>query len=148
MMLLRGWIKLLFIPRIPLDSGSTQPKDWSEYLTIVTIGGSTTECFYLSDNKTWQYFLQQHLSRYYKKVWINNAGLDGQSTVGHIILLNDYVIKLKTKASLFLLGGNDAGHEDEMDSFEKLTQKNTYISLKDFLMKNSEVFDLGLNIGV
>jgi hypothetical protein len=32
--------------------GQAPPRDFPDYLTIITIGGSTTECFYLSDGRT------------------------------------------------------------------------------------------------
>src|SRR5438105_4577379 len=33
--------------------GPEPPRDWSSRLTILAIGGSTTECLFLSDGKTW-----------------------------------------------------------------------------------------------
>ncbi|HXD74199.1 MAG TPA: hypothetical protein VN628_10700, partial [Vicinamibacterales bacterium] len=33
--------------------GPEPPKDFSSRLTVLTIGGSTTECLFLSDGKTW-----------------------------------------------------------------------------------------------
>src|SRR3974377_595373 len=33
--------------------GEPPPQDFADYLTLITIGGSTTECFYLSDGQTW-----------------------------------------------------------------------------------------------
>lgn len=55
------------------------------YLTIISVGGSTTECFYISDDKTWTHILGMKLKSVFTRVWINNAGLDGHSTFGHII---------------------------------------------------------------
>ena len=43
--------------------GEEPPPDFRDYLTIITIGGSTTECFYLSDGRTWPDLLGQKLSR-------------------------------------------------------------------------------------
>ncbi|MHB9073164.1 MAG: SGNH/GDSL hydrolase family protein [Desulfobaccales bacterium] len=89
--------------------GAPPPADFKDDLTIVTIGGSTTECFYLSDGRTWPDLLGQELSRDFKRVWINNAGLDGATTYRHIILMEDYLIKLRPKVVLFLTGINDVG---------------------------------------
>jgi len=33
--------------------GPDPPTDFAEQLTVLTIGGSTTECLFLSDGKTW-----------------------------------------------------------------------------------------------
>ena len=92
--------------------GAPPPRDFQDYLTIITIGGSTTECFYLSDGRTWPDLLGQELSREFNRVWINNAGLDGATTYRHLILMEDYVIKLRPKVVLFLIGINDVGAGD------------------------------------
>src|SRR5580658_1022828 len=35
--------------------GPEAPQDWAQELTVITIGGSTTECHFLSDDRTWPY---------------------------------------------------------------------------------------------
>lgn len=92
--------------------GEPPPRDFRDYLTIITIGGSTTECFYLSDGRTWPDLLGQKLSRGFNRVWVNNAGLDGASTYRHLILMEDYVVTLRPKVVLFLVGINDVGAGD------------------------------------
>ena len=76
-------------------------------LTVITIGGSTTECHFLSDSLTWPYLLGLRLADSVRGCWLNNAGLDGQSTFGHIVMLNDYVKKLHPSVVVFLTGIND-----------------------------------------
>lgn len=71
--------------------GQGLPKDWSSRLTILAIGGSTTENFYISDGNTWPELLGGHLKKAFDGVWINNAGLLGHSTYGHIHLVRQYV---------------------------------------------------------
>ena len=87
--------------------GPEPPRDFDSKLTVVAIGGSTTECLFLSDGKTWTDALGRMLAEESQGVWINNAGLDGHSTYGHIVLLEEYVAKLKPKIALFLVGAND-----------------------------------------
>lgn len=87
--------------------GSEPPKHFSDYLTILTIGGSTTECFYISDGKTWPDHLERRLSKGFNNVWLNNAGFDGHSTFGHNVLVRDYISRLKPDVALFLVGLND-----------------------------------------
>lgn len=126
--------------------GDDPPRNLDRYLSILTVGGSTTECFYISDHKTWAYLLGEKLKRHYKNLWLNNAGFNGQSTFGHIILMNDYVVNLHPKVVIFFTGANDIGR-DEPCLLDHVTRRDKYISLKDFLAKNSEVFNIGLNIG-
>lgn len=87
--------------------GEPPPPDLSSHLSVITVGGSTTECFYISDQKTWPDLLGKMLGRKFKKVWINNAGLEGHSTFGHIVLMEDYIAPMKPKVVLFLVGIND-----------------------------------------
>lgn len=102
--------------------GEEPPKDWDEATTVITIGGSTTECYYLSDDKTWQAEMNRSLGDYYPNFWINNAGLDGHSTFGHEVLLRDYIVKLKPDYVLFLVGINDVATAD-LESFDRLAMK-------------------------
>src|SRR5262249_31100041 len=94
--------------------GPSRPRHFDESLTLVTVGGSTTECAYLSDGKTWPDRLMAFLKHRAgtDSVWVGNAGLDGHSTFGHIILMRDYLIKLRPKYVIFLVGANDVGRDD------------------------------------
>jgi len=133
--------------------GQEPPKDFKNYLTTITVGGSTTRCGYLSEGKTWPDVLGVKLQNVFKNTWINNAGLDGHSTLGHSILMEDYIIKLAPRNVLFLVGINDEGNDAYQWGFEddKLLIKNgIYLkSLKSVgrtLANYSEVFAVGLNL--
>src|SRR4051812_30382833 len=89
--------------------GPEPPSDFSRRLTVVTIGGSTTECLFLSDGKTWTDAMARRLASSFPGIWLNNAGLDGQSTYGHLILLRDFVVGLRPRVAVFLIGVNDIG---------------------------------------
>jgi lysophospholipase L1-like esterase len=95
--------------------GPNPPPDFDSYLTIFTVGGSTTQCFFQSDDKTWTARLGDNLQRSFQKVWINNAGLDGHSTYGHLILLEDIIRPLHPKVVLFLVGANDVGRDPDAE---------------------------------
>ncbi|OGR24377.1 MAG: hypothetical protein A2139_07710, partial [Desulfobacca sp. RBG_16_60_12] len=124
--------------------GEAPPRDFRDYLTIITIGGSTTECFYLSDGRTWPDLLGQKLSREFNRVWINNAGLDGATTYRHLILVEDYLIKLRPKVVLFLMGINDVGAGD-LEAAEK--PSGHYLrQMWRALLYRSEVYALGQNL--
>ncbi|MGI8733610.1 MAG: SGNH/GDSL hydrolase family protein [Pyrinomonadaceae bacterium] len=87
--------------------GPNPPSDMDKYLSVVTIGGSTTQCFFLSDDQTWTARLGKDLERSFNPVWINNAGLDGHSTHGHLVLLEDFIVGLHPQVAVFLVGAND-----------------------------------------
>jgi lysophospholipase L1-like esterase len=87
--------------------GENPPKNFADYLTIMTVGGSTTHCRNISEGKTWTALLGEKLKKSFPKLWINNAGIDGQTTFGHLILMEDIIVELRPKVVLFLVGAND-----------------------------------------
>ena len=128
--------------------GEPPPKNFAEYLTIIAVGGSTTACELISDNKTWCDLLAVKLKSKFKSLWLNNAGLDGHSTYGHIVLMEDYIIKIRPKVVLFLVGANDIGLETsriyDQDQFKKpLT--GLFAPLWDRLVNKSEVLIYSIN---
>ncbi|HTR27890.1 MAG TPA: SGNH/GDSL hydrolase family protein [Puia sp.] len=124
--------------------GPEPPKDWKRALTVITIGGSTTECHFLSDSLTWPYLLGRRLTDSCPACWLNNAGLDGQSTFGHSVMLNDHVKQLRPSMVIFLTGVNDM--ETDGPSFhDKLYERGAYPDFSHWLFNNSEVLNLGLN---
>ena len=113
--------------------GPEPPDTVSKLLSIITIGGSTTECKFQSDSITWSFLLYQSLKNENGRVWLNNAGMDGHSTFGHMLLLKEYVLKLKPKYAVFLTGINDE-ELDAPDEFDLMTEKKLRAgSLKGFL---------------
>lgn len=125
--------------------GPELPADREHVLTIITIGGSTTECHFLSDGKTWPFLLGKELADSFPGCWLNNAGLDGHSTYGHTVLLNDHVKQLRPSVILFLTGINDV--ETSGPSFhDKLNTRGAYPDLKHYIFENSEVLNLLLNL--
>jgi len=87
--------------------GDEPPQNWSSACTVLAVGGSTTECYYLDDQNTWPYLLQENLKATIPDLWVGNAGLDGHSTRGHRIFMQDVVAKIHPKVILFLVGIND-----------------------------------------
>jgi lysophospholipase L1-like esterase len=124
--------------------GAPPPRDFRDHLTLISIGGSTTECFYLSDGRTWPDLLGQNLSREFHRVWVNNAGLDGATTYRHLILIEDYIVKLRPKVVLFLMGINDVGTGD-IEAAEK-KQVHVLRQATRALLYRSEVYVLGQNL--
>ncbi len=93
--------------------GEMPPRNFAGYLTIIAVGGSTTACEYISDGKTWCDLLAAKLRNHFKNIWLNNAGLDGVSTYGHLIFMEDCLVKMKPKIALFLVGANEMALNDQ-----------------------------------
>lgn len=127
--------------------GEEPPENRAERFEIVTVGGSTTECLYLSDGHTWPDALAQRLRAVCPEVWLNNAGIDGHSTFGHLILVRDYLARLKPDMVLFLIGANDVGRTDlgEFD-LARLRGFSTWRTAAATVISHSEVLSLLLNL--
>lgn len=91
--------------------GAEPPPELSRAVSIISIGGSTTQCFFLSEGETWTDRLGVLLKPFVRNLWVNNAGLDGHSTYGHQVLLEDHILKLKPKIVVLLVGANDMGRD-------------------------------------
>ena len=124
--------------------GSERPPEIDNLTSIIAVGGSTTECFFISDGKEWVALLSKKLASIHDEFWINNAGLDGHSTFGHQILLEDFLIKLKPNYLIFLVGCNDIGRED-LNQYDKLKLKPDD-SWEMYIRNNSGIFSLFMNI--
>ncbi len=76
---------------------------------VICMGGSTTECFYLNDGKDWPNVLGKRLRGTHPLLWLNNAGMDGQSSFGHLVMLKQYILQLKPDYIILMCGLNDIG---------------------------------------
>jgi lysophospholipase L1-like esterase len=127
--------------------GPDPPRDFARRLTVLTIGGSTTECLFLSDGKTWTDEMARRLQQSFPGVWVNNAGLDGQSTYGHLILLRDFVDALRPRVAVFLIGVNDIGLEASNPYDAALNPPGSRLrSAAMFVRDHSELVALGQNL--
>lgn len=87
--------------------GEEPPNDWDEWFTIVTIGGSTTHCYYIDDRRTWSYLLQENLRNVNQQSWVGNGGLSGHTTRAHIIFMQEIVPVISPDLVVLLIGIND-----------------------------------------
>ncbi len=126
--------KQIYYSRNSLGFRGPEPTDSiSKLNSIITIGGSTTECRFLSDSTTWPFLLGEKLKDSIPNLWINNAGIDGHSTFGHLHLLKEYVLKLKPKYILLLTGVNDVETE-KPESFDLMNDNRVHFtSVNQFL---------------
>jgi lysophospholipase L1-like esterase len=127
--------------------GPDPPRDFEQRLTILTIGGSTTESLFLSDGRTWTDALTRQLEPSFPNVWVNNAGIDGHTTFGHLVLLRSFVTKLRPKVAVFLIGANDIGLS-RANTFDEgvIPTAGTLRSAASALAERSEVANFGLNM--
>ncbi len=87
--------------------GDEPPEDWKDFFTVVVIGGSTAQCYYLDDHRTWPYLLQEKMKTVSPATWIGNGGISGHTTRAHILFVREAIAKMKPKAVILLTGVND-----------------------------------------
>jgi lysophospholipase L1-like esterase len=136
--------------------GSDPPADLQNWLSIVAVGGSTTRSATQSDDRMWTTLVGNKLSECFNRVWINNAGFDGHSSYAHTQLVRDYIVKLRPKIAVILVGANDAhtnldaAGSDDLNAFDReqiIGDINFDAGLTGFLKSlsnRSEVMSLGL----
>lgn len=151
---LRGVDRTITHTKNSLGFRGPELREEVEYrLKVIAVGGSTTECVYLSDGKDWPSLLYLQLKEDFSSVWINNAGLDGHSTIGHTVLFNDVIVNLQPDIVIFLVGANDSAVKDGVKSSahtaSHIKGKIRIVSLEGFvksLAAYSDTASLSLNI--
>lgn len=135
--------------------GAEPPKDFDAHRTVLTVGGSTTACVGLTDGKTWPDFLTRKLSGSVPKLWINNAGMDGHSTFGHLHLLRQVLRAMHPDFIVYLVGVNDVGRKDLNDwdrgirtdsqsVRDAIVRRSELLSTIQVLSRTYRAFDIGL----
>jgi hypothetical protein len=115
-------------------------------IVLLTVGGSTTDQRYISEGYTWQDILQDNFESEGKNIVIANAGVDGQSTYGHIKNFEywfPHVPNLHPKYVLFLVGLNDF-YVSEGHGF--YIMKDSEFSIMSSFRKNSALYRLFRNV--
>lgn len=90
---------------------------------IVTVGGSTTDQKYIDDAFTFEAVLQQAFANEGRDVDIVSAGIDGQSTFGHLKNFPYWFDKLpgfSPRYILFYVGVNDFYNDAELTKFDAM----------------------------
>ncbi|MGB8523983.1 MAG: SGNH/GDSL hydrolase family protein, partial [Candidatus Acidiferrales bacterium] len=76
---------------------------------IVAVGGSTTLCLMLDDQKTWPQQLMDIMNDRQSNfpVWVSNAGVNGHTGAHHLMLLRSLPVLHDANLALFMVGMND-----------------------------------------
>lgn len=113
-------------------------------IRILTVGGSTTDQRYIGDGDTWQDVLQRRFQQAGLAVAVANAGVDGQSTFGHIANFKWWfpdIPGLAPEFILFYVGINDY-HIDAAERFDKLVSDSANPAIGDRIRENSAIWNL------
>ncbi|MBN2288376.1 MAG: hypothetical protein JXQ83_03520 [Candidatus Glassbacteria bacterium] len=117
---------------------------------ILALGGSSTECFFLDESKTWPALLERKLNRLCStdSFWVGNAGYSGAAAADHLQDLPDYYLRVQElDAVIILVGINDlcralaAGGSLETEEDNSLLI-DRWQRARHFLWKNSSVYAL------
>ena len=99
---------------------------------ILCVGGSTTECVYVTDELSWPWRLGDRLSQVTgKSVFVGNAGLSGQILPQHRYLLEKYDAAKRFDWIVILCGINDMGAllRDQYDTITADMTTGTLVTL-------------------
>lgn len=105
------------------------------------MGGSTTNEIFLDEKDTWTEKLENQFNLDGFDVDIVNAGVDGQSTLGHIYNFENWFFEikdLKPKFIIFYIGINE-GRSNHYLIFDNLSSNNYFGKIKDFIKKNNGI---------
>lgn len=104
-------------------------------IDVLTIGGSTTDQRFIGDGQTWQDYLARELGG---KVVVN-AGIDGQSTLGHLWAFDRWLSQipgLKPRYVLAYIGVNDA-HLDGQQQWDDMASPSFWRRVERYVANHS-----------
>lgn len=123
--------------------GTSSTYNKPEAIDILCIGGSTTNQIYVEDGLTWPDVLEKELKQKGVDLNVANAGIDGQSTFGHIKnfeLWFPLVPDLNPKYIFFYVGINDFYRPKEASGTDEVKRNNTLDKFKGKFKDNSVLF--------
>ena len=113
-------------------------------IDILTVGGSTTDQRFLDDTQTFQAVLRDLFKAEGRDVSIANAGIDGQSTFGHIENFTSWfnlIDGLQARYVLYYVGINDALIIAENTRFDRL-ERTGGVTFKDLIKQKSAFYQV------
>jgi|TARA_B100000959_G_C14906369_1_gene593161 hypothetical protein len=120
-------------------------------IDILTIGGSTTDELFIDEGKTWSDTIARFFAMENKKITVANAGVGGQTTVGHSIIFEQWfpiIPDMKVRYVLAYIGINDiALLDDTLDDIQYLDSiQEENKKVKQYLLNNSALYTLLRNL--
>ncbi len=115
-------------------------------IDILTMGGSTTNEILIDEGKTWSDRLGREFADAGRPMAVVNAGVDGQSTVGHLKVFDLWFPKIPDFRPRFILaniGINDLSHllgDLPPNKWEVMVERNK--TIKQYLKNNSALYGL------
>lgn len=92
------------------------------------------------------FFAGEELKDSIPNLWVNNAGIDGHSTFGHLLLMKEYISKLKPKYVLLLTGVNDV-ETAKPERFDVMNEnKLQFSSVKTFIKSLLNKTEIGATV--
>ncbi len=105
--------------------GPERAADPDSRFEILTLGPSTAHSARQAEGTSWPDRLRARLDAEFENVWLNNAGMEGQSTFGHRTLLLEFLSALEPDLALLLVGINERSRdrEREFDARLRLSER-------------------------
>ena len=113
-------------------------------IDILTVGGSTTDERYLETDDTWSEQLEKKINNTYPSLdfEVVNAGIDGQSTYGHIWNFEGWFPKLKdfkTKYIFYYIGINEYFSKERNRADRGSRNLTNFNKVKNWLKDNDGI---------
>jgi lysophospholipase L1-like esterase len=111
-------------------------------IDILTIGGSTTDQRYLTEGKTWQDVLAAAFAGGGQTISVVNAGIDGQSSLGHLFNFERWfplIPNLRARYVLVYVGINDV-YVHQKDTSDQLIAGDAILRVHHAIKNNSAVY--------
>jgi len=115
-------------------------------IDILTIGGSTTNQLYVGEGETWQDQMAKEFAAAGNPKTVVNAGVEGQSTRGHIVAFESWfpeIPGLKARYVLAYVGINDLYvNQENRKHRDIMTPRTLFTKLRRQVVNNSAIYNL------
>jgi lysophospholipase L1-like esterase len=116
-------------------------------IDIITVGGSTTDQRHIDDSQIYERELKRLFAAEGRHIVVANAGIDGQSTIGHIQNFPSWfelVPGLRTRYILFYIGINDLMRTEPRDYADKVKADTKLLRLQLYVREKSVFYQIYL----
>ena len=113
-------------------------------IDVLVIGGSTTDEQFIDDSATWVRQLEKQFHDNGNNLTVVNAGVDGQSTRGHVLAFELWfpnVPNLRPKYVIAYIGINDTTLGPERDLYDSMKSDEFMRRARYFIMNHSALYN-------